>query len=126
MSSRQRDDLLRRTVYIGTFLSCKSLTDLDVLEDTAVGVNENGVIAFIERGQSGQLEAAAQRLEWNDYSVVRQPDTNIGFWFPGFVGKVWHFLHQSRCGHVDVFFLVSGMNYGPFQPNGLEIDVLTA
>lgn len=38
---------LQKTIYTGTFISTPSLGSLRVLENHAVGVDENGVIKFI-------------------------------------------------------------------------------
>ena len=40
---------LQKTIYTGTFIHTPSLTHLKILENTAVGVDEDGIIAFIER-----------------------------------------------------------------------------
>lgn len=79
---------LQRTVYAGTFIQCLSLTDLDILENAAIGVDENGVIAFIEKDvkEPGGAEVAEQKYGWKDSSIIKGVGDSTAFFFPGFVG----------------------------------------
>jgi len=83
----------KRTVYIGPFVHSKSLQDLDICQNGVIGVDEHGKIAFIERAESDGA-AAAEKHSWDSYDVVRITDN--GFFFPGFVGKVYHEFTNSQ------------------------------
>jgi guanine deaminase len=74
---------LRRTVYIGTFIHSKTLQELDICDNAAIGVDELGKIAFVERsaGNVGNVTAAHG---WENAQLVRASDCQ--FFFPGFVG----------------------------------------
>lgn len=67
-------------------MHCKSLDELDICEHGAIGVDEKGVIAFIERDVEGQdADPAAKKHGWVNPKVIRIYDT--GFFFPGFIGE---------------------------------------
>jgi len=74
----------RKTLFYGTFIHSHTITCLDVITEGAIGVGDDGKIAFIERGV-GSVEAVYSRFpEWEDVRVVRAPEG--GFFFPGFIG----------------------------------------
>lgn len=77
-----------KTIFIGPFVHCKSLDELDICEHGAIGVDENGVIAFIERHVGGQdADPIAKKHAWVNPKVVKIYDT--GFFFPGFIGNFY-------------------------------------
>jgi guanine deaminase len=83
---------LRRTVYIGTFLHSASLGDIEVSERTAIGVDEEGIITFIEKNLTDE-QTILRCIEGNgwdagEYDLVQAPEGDgvIRFWFPGFIG----------------------------------------
>ena len=76
---------MRQTIYAGTFIHCKSLKELDICEQGAIGVDEHGRIAFIERN-SKDVESIAQAHGWNDAIIIRASSRQ--FFFPGFIGGI--------------------------------------
>lgn len=93
---------LKKTIYVGTFLSCSASdpTKLNVLENSVIGVDEAGKIAFIEpnvvqNGSLGEdmdvaLEITKRKLGWVGAKTVLIPTGRVGrvgFWFPGFIGE---------------------------------------
>ena len=80
---------LGRTIYCGTLIHSVSLTDLDVLERSIIGVGEDGLVKFIERDVRLEdvTKLVKQKYGWVGINVVRGDGTGRGFWFPGFVGK---------------------------------------
>ena len=79
---------LQRTIYVGTYIHCLSLTQLELLENAAIGVDENGVISFIEQDmkEPGVAEVAEQKYGWKDSSIIKGIGDTTAFFFPGFVG----------------------------------------
>jgi guanine deaminase len=74
---------ISKTIYFGPFVHSKSLTELDICEKGAIGVDEHGVIRFVERDiELGEVQK--QHGEWKEATVVKI-DGN-GFFFPGFIG----------------------------------------
>lgn len=72
-----------KTIYVGAFAHCVSLQELDICTAGAIGVDESGKIAFVDRDvQVGSY--APQRDEWKGAKLVRIKDQ--GFFFPGFIG----------------------------------------
>ncbi|KAI9836079.1 MAG: hypothetical protein M1819_001693 [Sarea resinae] len=51
--------LQRRTIYAGRFIHCKTRAELDICERGAIGVDENGVIVFVEREVGGDAGVGA-------------------------------------------------------------------
>lgn len=94
---------LHKTIYIGPFVHCVSPTKLEICTTGAIGVDERGVISFIDRNASGSddpSEAKSYRLSrggegvngsnghddgWDEAQIVRIHD--LGFFFPGFIGE---------------------------------------
>jgi hypothetical protein len=79
---------IQKTIYVGPFVHCKSLAELDICEKGAIGVDEKGVIAFVERDvEVDGLEKVRDKYDgWKDASVVRIEGE--GFFFPGFIGML--------------------------------------
>lgn len=79
---------LKKTVYMGTFIHCTALDKIEVLENAAVGVNEEGIIEFVEReigfDDGGKLRG---RPDWDVVSVIDWRGKSCKFFFPGFVGE---------------------------------------
>ena len=76
---------LRPTLYKGSFIHSVSLNELQVLENAIVGVDESGVIRFVERHVAdGDVKDVVRGHGWEEWDVV---SAGRGFWFPGFVGE---------------------------------------
>lgn len=84
--------LLQKTLYIGRFIHCKTLTELDICDNGTIGVDENGNIAFVERqgADAGLGNGINVREGWEGAKVVRCDED--GFFFPGFIGMVYSFI----------------------------------
>ena len=75
---------LEKTIYIGTFIHCATLTELDVAVDAIIGVDEYGKIAFFHRDTEGRQVTTEDG--WDHAKVVKTKDH--GFLFPGFIGAL--------------------------------------
>lgn len=73
-----------KRIYFGPFVHSLSLSELEICERGAVGVDSNGVIRFVERGVSTIDQVRSKYSEWNDADVVELKKD--GFFFPGFIG----------------------------------------
>lgn len=122
---------LQRTLYIGNFLWTPSLGQLKVLENTVIGVDESGVIAFIlEGGDDEPMETARGSGDvqfrppilgkvrghgWKngEWDCVVGGRGGRGWWFPGFIGALLryfllltrispHLCKVSYCYHLSV------------------------
>lgn len=76
---------LERTIYIGPFVHCESLTELDVAVNGMIGVDEAGKLAFVLRDAKGKQIPTQEG--WEDAKVVRI-NARHGFFFPGFIGAL--------------------------------------
>lgn len=72
---------ITKAIYLGAFAHSKSLSELEVCEKGAIGVDEEGIIRFVERKVG---EQDVRKEGWEDAKVVEVRD---GFWFPGFIGE---------------------------------------
>jgi guanine deaminase len=101
---------ISKTIYLGSFVHSKTLTELDVCEKGAIGVDENGVIRFVERDGDGEGELEVEKVlekvkekvkeeygDWREAKVVRIRGN--GFFFPGFIGMYgFWFLRREEWG----------------------------
>lgn len=74
---------LEKTLYIGPFIHCESLTELDICPNGMIGVDEAGKIAFILRSIKGAQIPVAEG--WEEAKTVRI--NGPGFFFPGLIGN---------------------------------------
>ncbi|PVH97024.1 guanine deaminase [Periconia macrospinosa] len=86
-----------KTIYIGSFAHCISLNELEVCERGAIGVDEEGVIRFVERNVSNEEDIKLNfGEEWKDAKVVRLEGK--GFFFPGFIDTHTHAPQHPNSG----------------------------
>ena len=83
-----------RTIYTGPFVHSISLAELEICENGAIGVDENGVIAFVERDLD--LEAVQDKHSWHDATPVHL--TGNAFYFPGFIDTHTHAPQHPNNG----------------------------
>ncbi|KAF1959910.1 guanine deaminase [Byssothecium circinans] len=85
---------ISKTVYLGAFAHCVTLTDLEICEKGAIGVDEEGVIRFVERAVG--IDVVKEKWdEWREANVVEVRD---GFFFPGFVDTHTHAPQHPNTG----------------------------
>lgn len=74
------------TIYLGAFVHSISLSELEICDKGAIGVDSNGVIQFVERDiELAQVQE--KHAEWKDAKVVKVGEN--GFFFPGFIGMYY-------------------------------------
>ena len=92
------------SVFTGTFIHTPTLGALEILQDKAVGVDEDGVICFIvdcyksdEDNEIRVIEKFLKKSYWrlkgsSDWEYVRKWSGKgvERWWFPGFVGEIYH------------------------------------
>ena len=82
--------LTRRQVFLGTFIHSKSRTELDYLHDSAVCVDEHGVIVKVERGCGVEtVTPLLESLGWSEAEVDVVTCKEGQFFFPGFIGTIF-------------------------------------
>ena len=95
---------LKRTVYIGTFVHSLSLEAIEVVEHGIVGVDEKGIITFVEKDYTvaGLKEVVKSQHGWQEWETVMVGDgPSTTFLFPGFVGMVESF----PCASFSLLYL---------------------
>lgn len=75
---------ISKTIYCGAFAHCATLSELDICSKGAIGVDEQGVIRFVEK-ELDVKDVLRKHGGWGDAKVVR---VNDGFFFPGFIGEL--------------------------------------
>ncbi|KAL9583018.1 MAG: hypothetical protein Q9212_002964 [Teloschistes hypoglaucus] len=96
---------LKRTIYTGTFIHTPTLGNLEIIENSAIGVDENGIIRFIEelsedRSVGPAAKHIAQEHGWDDGVNVVTYECRSSFWFPGFVDT---HIHASQLPNAGIF-----------------------
>ncbi|KAG9247413.1 hypothetical protein BJ878DRAFT_492853 [Calycina marina] len=93
-----------RSLFVGTLVHSKSLEELEYLEDIAVFVDENGVIAAIQtkysKATTEEVDAIFQKLGWAREDVVVKTAKNGEFFFPGFIDT---HIHASQYANAGIF-----------------------
>jgi guanine deaminase len=75
---------VERTIYVGRFIHCKTLTDLDIFTGN-IGVDEHGKIAWVlPYITDGYVDA---QPGWEETKTVAIEPEGSSFFFPGFIGK---------------------------------------
>ncbi|KAF2852425.1 guanine deaminase [Plenodomus tracheiphilus IPT5] len=89
---------ISKTIYTGTFVHSASLSRLEICEKSAIGVDENGIIAFIEKNSDGSSigKIRSRREGWSDAQVIDIEGT--GFYFPGFIDTHTHAPQHPNTG----------------------------
>ncbi|KAL1616510.1 hypothetical protein SLS56_011397 [Neofusicoccum ribis] len=113
-----------KAIYIGPFVHCKSLQELDICEKGAIGVDENGKIAFIERGIDGTDSVVKKHHGWSDASIVTIKDH--GFFFPGFIDTHIHAPQYANSGIVSKSTLLDWLNTYTFPMEASLSDLTKA
>ena len=90
-----------RSLFVGTLIHSKSLDELEYLEDTAVFVDEHGVIVAIQPKYSlataEEIEAVFQKQGWSREDVAIKTAKAGEFFFPGFIGEsIFVFLNDQQ------------------------------
>ncbi|KAL8900056.1 MAG: hypothetical protein Q9192_001268 [Flavoplaca navasiana] len=113
----------KKQIFTGTFIHVPSLsTGISVLENAVVGVDERGVIAFIERDVEALYEdtvseglTVAMRdvlvvngWEGLDVEVVESGRDGMGWWGPGFVDT---HTHASQLPNTGLFGATTLLNW---------------
>ncbi|MCJ1243363.1 hypothetical protein MMC30_000560 [Trapelia coarctata] len=90
----------QRKVYVGTFIHSVSLANLEILENAAIGIEENGIIAFVEKDMKelGLAEVVGQKYGWKEPHIVKGDGRSMSFFFPGFVDTHIHACQFPNAG----------------------------
>ncbi|KAH8732518.1 guanine deaminase [Phaeosphaeriaceae sp. PMI808] len=87
---------ISKTIYLGPFAHSKSLTELDICGQGAIGVDENGIIAFVERNIQPKEDIKTRKPEWRNAQIVKIKGN--GFFFPGFIDTHTHAPQHPNTG----------------------------
>lgn len=89
---------ISKTIYTGPFVHSATLTKLEICENAAIGVNEKGVIEFIEKisDKCSIKTIMSKREDWLDAHVVSV--SGNGFYFPGFIDTHTHAPQHPNTG----------------------------
>ncbi|OAL49484.1 guanine deaminase [Pyrenochaeta sp. DS3sAY3a] len=89
---------ISKTIYLGPFVHSVSLAELEICEHGAIGVDENGIIAFVEKNAQAQDEEAvkSKHQSWQDAVITRIQGS--GFFFPGFIDTHNHASQHPNTG----------------------------
>jgi len=111
---------ISKTIYLGPFVHSKSLQELEICKNGAIGVDENGKIAFVERDTT-PLNVLEQQQGWKDAKIVRIQDN--GFFFPGFIDTHIHASQYPNAGIFGKSTLLDWLNTYTFPLEGSLSDL---
>ncbi|KAF2191241.1 guanine deaminase [Zopfia rhizophila CBS 207.26] len=86
---------ISKTIYLGPFVHSFSLTNLEICGKGVIGVDEKGVIRFVERDSSLE-DVHSKHDEWKEAEIVKTQDN--GFFFPGFIDTHTHASQHPNTG----------------------------
>ena len=88
-----------RSLFLGTLVHSKSLDELEYLQNTAVFVDEKGVIVAIEPNcDQGKAENTFySNLGWSRGDVTVRVASEGQFFFPGFIGASYPIPSSYIC-----------------------------
>ncbi|KAI9050491.1 hypothetical protein LZ554_005654 [Drepanopeziza brunnea f. sp. 'monogermtubi'] len=91
-----------KTLFLGSFVHSKTLGNLEFLHDSAVCVDEKGLIVAIERDcdQKKVQETVLPRLGWTAGEISVRASQRGQFFFPGFVDT---HIHASQYPNAGIF-----------------------
>jgi guanine deaminase len=78
------------TIYYGTFVHTPELGSLEILSNTAIGVDSEGTIQFIDTEELLENILEAHNLDSNKVKIVNALDSPTKFFFPGFIDTHIH------------------------------------
>lgn len=89
---------ISKTLYVGPFIHSTSLADLEICENGLIGVDEHGIISFVERGVSPSdiPNILTQKSGWEDPRIISIKGN--GFFFPGFIDTHTHAPQHPNTG----------------------------
>ncbi|GAA5881398.1 hypothetical protein JCM16303_000162 [Sporobolomyces ruberrimus] len=108
---------LKRRVLHGTAIHSKSLTEIEYLRNTLIGVDENGVIAFLERDvEAGKIEEIVVKHGWSlDDSETERVSLKRGeFLIPGFIDTHTHAPQHINAAFGQQYELLDWLKYVTF------------
>ncbi|EKG20724.1 Amidohydrolase 1 [Macrophomina phaseolina MS6] len=115
---------IRKTIYVGAFVHCKSLEELDICEKGAIGVDEQGKIVFIERGADDVESITKRHTGWERAAIISIKDN--GFFFPGFIDTHIHAPQHGNVGIVSKSSLLDWLNTYTFPLEASFSDLAKA
>jgi guanine deaminase len=87
---------ISKTIYLGAFVHSTSLTQLEICPKAAIGVDETGTIAFIEKDVSDLQALKSQHPDFQSASTITL--SGSGFFFPGFIDTHNHAPQHPNTG----------------------------
>ncbi|KAK4134743.1 guanine deaminase [Trichocladium antarcticum] len=93
---------LKNQLFLGSFVHCKALDELEYLHNAAICVDQSGTIVAVETECDAvkAKETVFPRLGWGDAEVEVVAAKEGQFFFPGFIDT---HLHASQYPNVGIF-----------------------
>jgi hypothetical protein len=93
-----------RTLFLGSFVHCKNLDELETWHNAAVFVDERGVIVSIEKDTDLQhaKNTLVPRIGWVEGEYTVRQAKKGEFFFPGFIGMFNVYLDVQSQASVSL------------------------
>lgn len=85
-----------KSLFVGTFIHCKTLDELEYWHNTAVFVDQKGTIVAIEKDcdQQQAEQTILPKLGWTTRDISVHIAKEHQFFFPGFIGSSFLFSEE--------------------------------
>ncbi|KAH6632619.1 hypothetical protein F5144DRAFT_256676 [Chaetomium tenue] len=112
----------KNKLFLGLFVHSKALNELEYLHDTAVGVDKEGKITFVERdcAEKKARETVLPQLGWKDAEVEVVKAKEGQFFFPGFIDT---HIHAPQYPNAGIFGNSTLLNWLDTYTFPLEVSL---
>ncbi|KAK1836463.1 Metallo-dependent hydrolase [Podospora conica] len=120
---------LTNTLYLGTFIHSKTLTELEYLHSTAIAVDASGTIVAIEpyTPEDNITTTLPTRLGWGaSFTTIHAKPDGSQFFFPGFVDTHLHAPQYPNVGLFGASTLLDWLNTYTFPLEASMADLRRA
>ncbi|GAA6059436.1 hypothetical protein JCM10212_005375 [Sporobolomyces blumeae] len=120
---------LTRRIFHGTAIHSRSLTELEYLHDALIGVDERGVIVFVERDVEWNEDEVKRKVEahgWNLHEAELVRMKHGEFLIPGFVDTHTHAPQHINAAFGQQYELLDWLKYVTFPAEAKFRDPIYA
>jgi guanine deaminase len=115
---------ISKTIYLGAFVHSTSLHTLEICPNGAIGVDSNGIIAFVSKSSASLQSLKTQYPDYQDARTITLPGQ--GFFFPGFIDTHTHAPQHPNTGLFGKTTLLDWLQTYTFPMESSFTDLVRA